>query len=112
MHGNVAEWTLDQYSADGYGATSPTVIADPWVKATTPYPQAVRGGSWQDDPELLRSASRRGSDPSWKMQDPQLPKSIWYHTDAQFLGFRIVRPLTVPFAEELQKFWDSGVEHD
>ncbi|HEX3799960.1 MAG TPA: SUMF1/EgtB/PvdO family nonheme iron enzyme [Verrucomicrobiae bacterium] len=112
MHGNVAEWTLDQYSAQGYGAAAAGVIADPWVKATTPYPQAVRGGSWQDDPELLRSAARRGSDPSWKMQDPQLPKSIWYHTDAQFLGFRIVRPLTVPTAEELKNFWDSGVEHD
>ena len=36
------------------------------------------------------------------MQDPQLPKSIWYHTDAQFLGFRIVRPLKTPSAEEMQ----------
>jgi hypothetical protein len=33
---------------------------------------------------------------SWKMQDPQLPKSIWYMTDAQFLGFRVIRPLKVP----------------
>jgi hypothetical protein len=46
------------------------------------------------------------------MQDPQLPKSIWYHTDAQFLGFRIVRPLKVPPPEELAKCWNNGVEHD
>jgi formylglycine-generating enzyme required for sulfatase activity len=112
MHGNVAEWTLDQYFASGYGKPSAAVVADPWVKATKPYPESVRGGSWQDDPELLRSAARRGSNPSWKMQDPQLPKSIWYHTDAQFLGFRIVRPLAVPTPEELARYWNSGVEND
>jgi hypothetical protein len=46
------------------------------------------------------------------MQDPQLPKSIWYHTDAQFLGFRIIRPLKVPSPEELSKYWTSGVEKE
>ena len=112
MHGNVAEWVLDQYFADGYKAPSVDGAVDPWVKATQPYPEAVRGGSWQDDPELLRSAARRGSDRSWKMQDPQLPKSIWYHTDAQFLGFRVIRPLKIPTAEEAAKYWNSGVEND
>ena len=37
--------------------------------------------------------SRLASDPEWKVQDPQLPKSRWFHTDALFLGFRVVRPL-------------------
>ncbi|MGC3961703.1 MAG: hypothetical protein QM813_28390 [Verrucomicrobiota bacterium] len=46
------------------------------------------------------------------MTDPQLPKSKWYHTDAQFIGFRIVRPLTVPSAEDMAKYWISGVEKD
>jgi hypothetical protein len=46
------------------------------------------------------------------MRDPQLPKSIWWLTDAQFLGFRLVRPLAVPSAEELQKYWTSGVEKE
>ena len=45
-------------------------------------------------------------------QDPQLPKSIWYHTNAQFLGFRIVRPLKTPSAAEMQAYWNSGVEKD
>ena len=27
------------------------------------------------------------------MQDPQIPQSIWYLTDANFVGFRVVRPL-------------------
>ena len=58
------------------------------------------------------SAARRGSDKSWKQQDPQLPKSIWYLTDAQFLGFRIVRPLTVPSKEDMFRFWNSGQEKE
>lgn len=112
MHGNVAEWTLDQYSPAGYVTSASGAVVDPWVKATEPYPHAVRGGSWQDEPDLLRSDARRGSDRSWKVQDPQLPKSIWYHTDAQFLGFRVVRPLKTPSADEVGKYWTSGVEKD
>jgi hypothetical protein len=41
-----------------------------------------------------------------------LPKSIWYLTDAQWLGFRVIRPLKVPSPEEMQKFWHSGTERD
>src|SRR5438445_13849968 len=111
MHGNVAEWCLDQY-APNYDPFAGGVAVDPWAKAMKPYPHAVRGGSWDDPPDKLRSAARRASDASWKMQDPQLPKSIWYHTDAQFLGFRLVRPLKVPSPEELAKYWNSGVEKD
>ncbi len=109
MHGNVMEWTLDQYSTDFY-AHSPA--ANPWNQATKPYPHAVRGGSWQDPAEMLTCSARVASDPSWKEQDPQLPKSIWYETDAQGLGFRLVRPMRIPSAEEMYKYWNSGVEKD
>jgi formylglycine-generating enzyme required for sulfatase activity len=108
--GNVIEWTLDQYSPTAYASGA---ASNPWVKATKPYPHSARGGSWDDDSaEKLRVAARRFSDPDWKIQDPQFPKSIWYHTDAQFLGFRVVRPLKTPSAEEMQKAWNSGVEMD
>ncbi|RYD75168.1 MAG: hypothetical protein EOP84_18720, partial [Verrucomicrobiaceae bacterium] len=108
--GNVAEWTLDQYNPSYYGQGQ---NVNPWNKATKPYPHVARGGSWDDDDvSKLRAAARRASDPTWKIQDPQLPKSIWYHTDAQFLGFRVVRPLKTPTAEEMQAYWNSGVEKD
>lgn len=107
MMGNVMEWTLDQYEPYQPGAAS-----DPWVKATKPYPHAVRGGSWNDPAEMLRCAARVASDPSWKQQDPQLPKSIWYETDAQWLGFRLVRPAKIPPASEMYRYWNSGVESD
>jgi formylglycine-generating enzyme required for sulfatase activity/mono/diheme cytochrome c family protein len=112
MHGNVLEWCLDQYSPDTYKKFEGATADNPWVRATEPYPHSARGGSWDDGPEALRSAARRGSSRQWKQQDPQLPKSIWYHTDAQFLGFRIIRPFKVPRADALSKYWTSGVEKD
>ena len=53
------------------------------------------------------SAARIGSTPAWKQQDPQLPKSIWYHTDALHVGFRVLRPLVEPTAEERAEKWDK-----
>ncbi len=113
MCGNVLEWVLDQYSPDYYAACQAKgVVVEPWNKATKPYPHSVRGGSWNDPAVACRSAARRGSDRTWKMQDPQLPKSIWYFSDAQWVGFRIIRPLKVPTALEMQKYWTSGTERD
>ncbi len=107
MHGNVMEWTIDQYVPD-YFAIIKDHPNNPTIKADKPYPHSVRGGGWDDDPDKLRSAARRGSDPLWKQQDPQLPKSIWYHTDARWLGFRIVRPEKIPSPEEMYFYWNCG----
>lgn len=116
MHGNVAEWCLDAFSKDGYkdfaieAAKAGGVVVDPirWPKSL--YPRVARGGHWDDDPERLRSAARRGSNDDWKVQDPQLPKSIWYHTDAPWLGFRVVRPLNPPPPSEWARYHDSDLD--
>ncbi|MEM1441478.1 MAG: formylglycine-generating enzyme family protein [Verrucomicrobiota bacterium] len=107
MHGNVMEWVLDMYVEDAYGKRS-GVSAGPLEVPTALYPRVARGGSWYDPPEELRSARRIFSDENWKVQDPQLPKSIWYHTDAHWLGFRIVRPLNVPEPEKMVLMWNLG----
>lgn len=107
MLGNVMEWTLDGYAPYQAGEQS-----NPWVKPTAPYPMVARGGSWNDAANALSCTARVASDPSWKEQDPQLPKSIWYETDAQWLGFRLVRPVQVPSTEEMFRYWNNGVEHD
>lgn len=104
MTGNVAEWVLDQYVPDAYQKFAGKTVKNPIVPATKEFPIVVRGGSWTDDPELLRSAARRGSHPDWKMQDPQIPQSIWYLTDAPFVGFRVLRPLRLPTAEEAKLY--------
>jgi formylglycine-generating enzyme required for sulfatase activity len=112
IHGNVAEWVLDQYAADYYQELKDGVAENPWKKSTTYYAHVVRGGSWDHPAETLRSAARMFSTKDWKLQDPQLPKSIWYFTDAQFVGLRVVRPLKVPPPEEMFKYWNNGVERE
>ena len=102
MHGNVSEWCLDAYVEGGYPKAKRRV--DPFVRPTSLYPRIVRGGSYADEAPLLRCAARVGSDEMWKMQDPQLPQSIWYHTDALFVGFRIVRPQKAPDAKTRKLF--------
>ena len=110
MHGNVCEWVLDGLDSRAYSALAETGALDPlsWPKSL--YPRCVRGGGWDHDPEDLRSAARMGSKVGWKVQDPQLPKSIWYHTDAKWLGFRLVRPLKEPSAEEKARLWEAGLD--
>ena len=107
MHGNVSEWVLD-----GYAPYEPSrdVLKNPWVKPTKLYPRVARGGSYDLLTKFLdlRSAARVASNPDWKIQDPQLPKSIWYHTDARFLGFRIVRPLSMPTKDAMREIWNIG----
>ncbi len=104
IHGNVAEWVLDQHVADFYQKSAGNPAKHPLAVPTKEFPRVVRGGSWDDDPEGCRSAVRRGSHPDWKMQDPQIPQSIWYLTDANFVGFRVVRPLRMPTPEEAKLY--------
>jgi formylglycine-generating enzyme required for sulfatase activity len=97
IHGNVAEWCLDHYVPDFYksfAATNTPAVGPVVLPDAKEYPYVARGGSWDDDPDRLRSAARKGSNPEWSVQDPQRPQSIWWHTDATLVGFRIVRPLS------------------
>jgi formylglycine-generating enzyme required for sulfatase activity len=103
MHGNVSEWVIDGYKGDSYAEGADKVLKNPVVAAKETYSRVVRGGSWRDKPPSLRSAYRERSGPSWTEQDPQNPQSIWYHTDADFVGFRVIRPFRTPAAEEAAK---------
>jgi formylglycine-generating enzyme required for sulfatase activity len=108
MHGNVAEWVLDEYVADFYSSHGPGVIENPLAIPTQVYPRIVRGGGYDDSVEMLRSAVREGSAEEWSDQDPQEPRSIWYHTDALGVGFRVVRPLREPSDEEKMNKWEKN----
>ena len=102
MHGNVAEWTLDEYQATYYELMP---AHSPWSMPTRLYPRTVRGGAYDDDPEALRCAARLRSSAEWKRRDPQIPKSMWWNTDSPFVGFRLVRPVVAPTPEEQTEFW-------
>ena len=107
MHGNVAEWVLDQHDKEFYGKPEATA-KDPVLSPKKVEPCVVRGGSWNDDPDKHRSAVRVGSTNDWKQQDPQVPQSIWYYTDALFVGFRVVRPLEAPPVDVHKKVYSGG----
>jgi formylglycine-generating enzyme required for sulfatase activity len=107
MHGNVAEWVLDQYDEAGYESMLQETV-NPLAIPKTLYPRVVRGGGWDQFPEDCRSAAREASNEDWKKQDPQIPKSIWYHTDAVHVGLRGVRPLVEPSEEVMLNRWDKS----
>lgn len=106
MHGNVREWTIDAYVPNYQKHADGSV--NPFALTPDRYPRVTRGGDWDSFPEDLRSAKRTPSDKQWKDIDPQNPKSIWYHTDAWGLGFRIVRPARNPTLEEMHLLWNTG----
>jgi len=94
MHGNVAEWCIDQYDRNFYNILKAGISIGPvLLPDERRYPHVVRGGSWDDDPAKLRSAARMASRKEWSKRDPQRPQSIWWHTEAITVGFRIVRPV-------------------
>ncbi|MEM9237257.1 MAG: SUMF1/EgtB/PvdO family nonheme iron enzyme [Verrucomicrobiota bacterium] len=109
MHGNVAEWCLDAYLPEAYERWQAGSI-DPWHPATATFPRVVRGGSFEDKKPAaaMRSGARAYSSPSWNALDPRSPKSIWYLSSKQSVGFRIVRPLEVPDVETMHLMWNTG----
>jgi formylglycine-generating enzyme required for sulfatase activity len=104
MHGNVMEWTLDQYQADYY-ATLKSGEQSPWRRPDKLLPRTARGGSWDENSPVLRSSARSSSKPSWQRRDPQIPKSFWWCSDAPFVGIRLVKPALQPSKEEQEAFW-------
>ena len=73
MHGNVAEWTLDQYLPTAYRQRTDGV-KNPLTPGDKVYPKIVRGGSWMDAPKRLRSAARRPPQKNGKKEIPRSPK--------------------------------------
>lgn len=51
----------------------------------------VWGGSYQSSAAETHCSARRQKKPTWQESDPQLPKSKWWLSDAQFVGFRVIR---------------------
>ncbi|MFT7640982.1 MAG: sulfatase modifying factor 1 [Pirellulaceae bacterium] len=117
MHGNVAEWVLDEYQETGYkflaGKTWKAI--DTFRMPTKQFPRPVRGGHWGATAEACRSSSRLGShDDDWKEYDPNIPLSPWWYTNdpARGVGMRLIRPLNEMSQAEIRKlkFYEADVE--
>ena len=107
MHGNAAEWTIDEYKADAYATLE---SKNPWMIPAVIHPRVYRGGSWDDDAKTLRSAARSASSSKLQKRDPQIPKSFWWFTDSNFVGFRLVSPKKQPTADEQKIFWQRALD--
>ena len=107
MLGNVGEWVLDQYVPD-YAAAI-TSNADPMIPHSSRYPKPLRGGHYLSTAQNASASARIPSEATWNRRDPQIPKSIWWMTDAPFAGFRLVRPLKQPSHEAIIEFFDQYI---
>lgn len=118
MHGNVAEWTVNQYTEDGYAWLEKAIAEGGKLNATEAvvwptesYPCVARGGSWEMDPAELRAAVRLASDDEvWKEEDPNFPRSPWWFTSdpARGVGFRLFRSYEMLDKETISKFWEPS----
>lgn len=115
MHGNVWEWTIDQFDEKGFGkfAGKSLVQFDATNWPTQADSRCVRGGGWQDPAERVRSAARMGSvDDEWKEEDPNVPLSPWWFTSdpSRMVGMRLVRSSKPLSGELIRKFWEIDVD--
>jgi len=101
MHGNVMEWVLDQYDPKYYEQGAGETSLNPLLVPKTVFPRVARGGCWDSDPDGLRSAARTASTSEWRGEKS---KSIWQLTESYAPGFRVVRPLRTPTAEEAKLY--------
>ena len=91
MSGNVREWVFDFYSPTAYKEAAKK---NPAVNPKGPKSGKVhvaRGGDYSSSVEALRSAARSFEEDWWRSGDPQIPKSIWWLPEMDFIGFRVAR---------------------
>jgi formylglycine-generating enzyme required for sulfatase activity len=89
MLGNALEYCSDWYAEDAYEQLSDGAI-DPKGPASGEE-HVVRGGSFRSPVGDVRSAARDYTrTEAWLKTDPQMPKSMWWLSDCNYISFRVV----------------------
>ncbi|WP_430810201.1 MULTISPECIES: NapC/NirT family cytochrome c [unclassified Carboxylicivirga] len=80
--------------ADGIGARHlfgnvKEFCSDVYSKGSNEF--VIKGGSFKSDPNTLSPSMREPTQhDNWLKTDPQIPKSIWWYSDCNDVGFRVV----------------------
>ena len=89
MLGNAAEYCLDWYAEDAYSNLTDGA-SDPKGPASGEE-HVIRGGTFKSTVGEVRSAARdHTQSKAWMKTDPQIPKSIWWLSDCNYMSFRVV----------------------
>ncbi len=89
MLGNAAEYCADWYSPETYAQLSDGVLDPKGPESGEEH--VVRGGYFKSEIADVRSASRSATQSvAWLKTDPQMPKSIWWLSDCNYISFRVV----------------------
>jgi formylglycine-generating enzyme required for sulfatase activity len=89
MLGNAAEYCSDWYTEDAYAQLQEGTTDPKGPSGGNEH--VVRGGYFKSDIADVRSASRRATqNEAWLKTDPQMPKSIWWLSDCNYISFRVV----------------------
>ncbi|MEA1898668.1 MAG: SUMF1/EgtB/PvdO family nonheme iron enzyme [Bacteroidota bacterium] len=90
MLGNVSEFCSDWYSPETYTQFSDKELTNPRGPVNGKE-FVIRGGSFKSKAKSIRSAARAHTETDkWLLTDPQIPKSVWWYSDCDFVGFRVV----------------------
>jgi len=89
MFGNVKEFCSDSYTISGYQCTD-SILINPIIKSVGKE-YVLKGGSFKTAPEHYKAHYREATQhDNWMKTDPQIPKSIWWYSDCNDVGFRVV----------------------
>jgi formylglycine-generating enzyme required for sulfatase activity len=91
ISGNVREWVYDFYSPTAYKEAAKKSPAVNPKGPKTGKVHVARGGDYSSSVEALRCAARAFEEEWWRSGDPQIPKSIWWLPEMDFIGFRVAR---------------------